>query len=157
MASSDIERGGAKNGRYNRENFDVETSNNEWTSWLIPMFVVANVAVFVLVMYINNCPKDNPNLNEACVAKFLGRLSFQPLHDNPLFGPSSATWVFSALPSKVSVFICFLSVLFCLPFEVGWILLFLVGVLFLLIRIVGLVGFFLNFFFWDIVVFFEGY
>nr|XP_023887392.1 RHOMBOID-like protein 2 [Quercus suber]POE67429.1 rhomboid-like protein 2 [Quercus suber] len=91
MASSDIERGGAKNGRYNRENFDVQASDNEWTSWLIPMFVVANVAVFVLVMYINNCPKDNPNLNEACVAKFLGRLSFQPLHDNPLFGPSSAT------------------------------------------------------------------
>ena len=91
MASSDIERGGVKNGRYNRENFDVETSDNEWTSWLIPMFVVANVAVFVVVMYINNCPKDNPNLNEACVAKFLGRLSFQPLHDNPLFGPSSTT------------------------------------------------------------------
>jgi len=91
MASSDIERGGVKNGRYNRENFDVETSDNEWTSWLIPLFVVANVAVFVVVMYINNCPKDNTNLNEACVAKFLGRLSFQPLHDNPLFGPSSAT------------------------------------------------------------------
>lgn len=91
MASSDIERGGAKNGRYDRENFDVQASDNEWTSWLIPMFVVANVAVFVLVMYINNCPKDNTNLNEACVAKFLGRLSFQPLHDNPLFGPSSAT------------------------------------------------------------------
>ncbi|XWS48960.1 hypothetical protein CRYUN_Cryun13aG0122300 [Craigia yunnanensis] len=55
------------------------------------MFVVANVAVFVVVMYINNCPKNNLGLEGSCVAKFLGRLSFQPLKENPLFGPSSNT------------------------------------------------------------------
>ena len=93
MASSDLERGGAKTGRHNlhSDNYYVnDNSNKEWTSWLIPIFVVANVAVFVVAMYINNCPKNNTGLN-ACVAKFLGRLSFQPLHDNPLFGPSSET------------------------------------------------------------------
>ncbi|KAB2018239.1 hypothetical protein E1A91_D08G217700v1 [Gossypium mustelinum] len=40
------------------------------------MFVVANVAVFFC---------------GSCVAKFLGKLSFQPLKENPLFGPSSHT------------------------------------------------------------------
>ncbi|CAN1751940.1 RHOMBOID-like protein 3 [Linum perenne] len=40
------------------------------------MFVVANVAVFVAAI---------------CVARFLGRFSFEPTRDNPLFGPSSST------------------------------------------------------------------
>ncbi|ERN19338.1 hypothetical protein AMTR_s00069p00097470 [Amborella trichopoda] len=64
-----------------------ETSTERhWTSWLVPMFVVANVAVFLVVMYINDCPKKGQ-----CVARFLGRFSFQPINENPLLGPSSAT------------------------------------------------------------------
>ena len=100
MSRGDLERGGGSNGK-NRANsyyqssstgpYYVESTEKQWTSWLVPMFVVANVAVFVVVMYINNCPKNNLGFEGSCVAKFLGRLSFQPLKENPLFGPSSNT------------------------------------------------------------------
>ncbi|KAM7504725.1 hypothetical protein LguiB_003629 [Lonicera macranthoides] len=63
----------------------------QWKPWLIPSFAVANVAMFIVVMYINNCPKHYLGRQGKCVARFLGRLSFQPLRDNPLFGPSSST------------------------------------------------------------------
>ncbi|MFQ6662164.1 hypothetical protein Gotur_030067, partial [Gossypium turneri] len=97
MASGDLERGG-RNGK-NRANsyhqssspFYVENTEKQWTSWLVPMFVVANVAVFFVVMYINDCPNNNLGFEGSCVAKFLGKLSFQPLKENPLFGPSSHT------------------------------------------------------------------
>ncbi|KAI9075583.1 hypothetical protein K1719_042489 [Acacia pycnantha] len=73
MADRDLERGGGTKNRADNNNsypassyaYDPET---HWTSWLVPMFVVANVAVFIIVMYINNCPKHR---------------------ENPLFGPSS--------------------------------------------------------------------
>ncbi|TYH59483.1 hypothetical protein ES332_D08G224800v1 [Gossypium tomentosum] len=42
-------------------------------------------------MYINDCPNNNLGFEGSCVAKFLGKLSFQPLKENPLFGPSSHT------------------------------------------------------------------
>ncbi|KAJ1693442.1 hypothetical protein LUZ63_010140 [Rhynchospora breviuscula] len=98
MASRvDIEEGG--NGRKPRgaaENstaFDyghVSVGESEWTSWVVPMFVVANVAMFIVAMYVNNCPA-NPNPYGSCVARFLRRLSFQPFRQNPLLGPSSST------------------------------------------------------------------
>lgn len=92
MASGDLERG-TKN-RGNNANFPshyVETAEKQWTSWIIPMFVVANIAVFIVVMYVNDCPKKSLGIEGSCVAKFLGRFSFQPLKENPLFGPSAAT------------------------------------------------------------------
>ncbi|XP_076912685.1 RHOMBOID-like protein 2 isoform X2 [Bidens hawaiensis] len=68
------------------------SSDKQWTSWLVPMIVVANVAMFVVIMIVNDCPKNHDeSLEGDCVAKFLGRLSFQPLKENPLFGPSSST------------------------------------------------------------------
>ncbi|KAL2332139.1 hypothetical protein Fmac_019720 [Flemingia macrophylla] len=60
-----------------------------WFPWLVPLFVVANIAVFIFTMYINDCPKHS--FQGSCVASFLGRFSFQPLKENPLFGPSSPT------------------------------------------------------------------
>ncbi|KAB1205172.1 hypothetical protein CJ030_MR7G022000 [Morella rubra] len=39
---------------------------------------------------INDCPKNNIGFEAGCVAKALGRFSFQPLRENPLFGPSSS-------------------------------------------------------------------
>ncbi|KAJ4835072.1 Retinoblastoma-like protein 1 [Turnera subulata] len=91
-ASVDLERGkNRNNGNGNFSSYYIETSDKQWTSWLIPMFVVANIAVFIVVMYVNDCPKKNSGFSGACVAKFLGRFSFQPLKENPLFGPSSAT------------------------------------------------------------------
>lgn len=79
--------------------------SSQWTSWLVPMFVVANVVVFVVAMFVNNCPKhsESHRLHGHCVAKFLGRLSFEPLRSNPLFGPSSLTYVSSQLVSNVLV------------------------------------------------------
>lgn len=58
-----------------------------WFPWLVTLFIVVNVVVFVVTMYINDCPKESIN----CVLDFLGRFSFQPLKENPLFGPSSIT------------------------------------------------------------------
>ncbi|XP_010558880.1 PREDICTED: RHOMBOID-like protein 1 [Tarenaya hassleriana] len=58
-----------------------------WFPWLVPAFVVANIALFVIAMYINNCPRNSPN----CFARVLGRFAFQPMKENPLLGPSSLT------------------------------------------------------------------
>ncbi|OAY57871.1 RHOMBOID-like protein 1 isoform X1 [Manihot esculenta] len=58
-----------------------------WVSWLVPLFVVVNIVIFFIAMYVNNCPKNS----ESCVGKFLGRFSFQPIKENPLLGPSSTT------------------------------------------------------------------
>lgn len=58
-----------------------------WFAWLIPCFVIANVIVFVITMYVNNCPKKSGD----CFADFLGRFSFQSTRENPLLGPSSLT------------------------------------------------------------------
>lgn len=64
-----------------------EKHDKNWWSWLIPVFVVANIVVFIITMYVNNCPKNSVS----CVARFLGRFSFQPFKENPLLGPSSLT------------------------------------------------------------------
>ncbi|XP_071723549.1 RHOMBOID-like protein 2 [Rutidosis leptorrhynchoides] len=88
MANRDIERG-VKNRSNNY--YHETTTEKSWTSWLIPVFVVANVAMFIVTMYVNDCPKKNSGLQGGCVAKFLGRFSFQPTKENPLFGPSSST------------------------------------------------------------------
>ncbi|XP_026657077.2 RHOMBOID-like protein 1 isoform X2 [Phoenix dactylifera] len=58
-----------------------------WTPWLVPVFVVANVIMFAVTMCVNNCPRNSPR---PCVAPFLGRFAFNPLKENPLFGPSSS-------------------------------------------------------------------
>lgn len=64
---------------------------SRWVSWLVPVFLVANVAAFVATMYVNDCPK-NARVPSMCVwRKELGRFAFQPLRENPLFGPSTAT------------------------------------------------------------------
>ncbi|KFK25119.1 hypothetical protein AALP_AA8G068200 [Arabis alpina] len=75
-------------------NLTDEGFSSQWTSWLVPMIVFVNVVVFVVVMFVNNCPKHSESHHRRyghCVAKFLGRLSFEPLRSNPMFGPSSHT------------------------------------------------------------------
>lgn len=59
-------------------------------SWMVPLFVAANVVVFFVTMVVNDCPKHSGTPSK-CIPRFLGRLSFQPLKENPLFGPSSST------------------------------------------------------------------
>ncbi|KAE9585704.1 hypothetical protein Lal_00009783 [Lupinus albus] len=61
-----------------------------WFPWLVPSFVVANIIIFIVTMYVNDCP-NHSYPSSSCVAPFLGRFSFQPLRENPLFGPSSTT------------------------------------------------------------------
>ena len=60
-----------------------------WSPWIVPGAAAACVALFLVTMYVNDCPKHNTN----CAAAFLGRTAFQPLRENPLLGPSSATYV----------------------------------------------------------------
>lgn len=101
MARRDLESGvgGTKNRAEGNNNYSAAAAassyvydpETHWTSWLVPLFVVANIAVFVVSMYINNCPKHNFGFQGDCVARFLGRFSFQPLRENPLLGPSSST------------------------------------------------------------------
>lgn len=67
------------------------TVAKQWTPWVVPMFVAANVVMFVITMFVNNCPKNNDHLQGSCVLKFLGRLSFEPLGVNSFLGPSSFT------------------------------------------------------------------
>jgi hypothetical protein len=66
----------------------------------VPTVIVACIAVFIVEMWVNDCPKHGSALGagQGCVAGFLRRFSFQPLRENPLLGPSSATYV----PSSVS-------------------------------------------------------
>lgn len=95
MGGEDLESRGSKGregyaGRIAYNTDLLKFKEKKWTSWLIPMFVIANVAVFVVVMSVNNCPAK-PKVSGNCVGKFLGRFSFQPLRENPLLGPSSST------------------------------------------------------------------
>ncbi|KAA8522352.1 hypothetical protein F0562_013287 [Nyssa sinensis] len=70
MANVDLESRGSTKNRgntypptYYASSHYAESTETQWTSWLVPMIVVANVAI----------------------------LSFEPLKENPLFGPSSST------------------------------------------------------------------
>ncbi|PPD76409.1 hypothetical protein GOBAR_DD26682 [Gossypium barbadense] len=89
MAGGDIENrgGGAKRnsnsfndssgGSYiSSSTYMIDDTEPQWTSWLVPVFLVANVAVFVVVMYVNNCPKHK--LVGKCVARLkkLGALEW---------------------------------------------------------------------------------
>ncbi|KAI3678304.1 hypothetical protein L6452_37591 [Arctium lappa] len=61
-----------------------------WYPWLIPMFFNINIILFIVSMYINNCPAHS----RTCIgAQMLQRFAFENVHDNPLLGPSTATLV----------------------------------------------------------------
>ncbi|CAM0870446.1 unnamed protein product [Alopecurus aequalis] len=107
MATSraDVEKGGSEKmgkqepGKVPSPLYPQHEGEREWTPWLVPSIIVANLILFVLAMYYNNCPAHMATATKAqrdagagkCVARFLGRFAFQPLRENPLLGPSSAT------------------------------------------------------------------
>nr|CAB3483725.1 unnamed protein product [Digitaria exilis] len=65
-----------------------------WWPWLVPTVLVACIAVFAAEMFVNDCPRHGSALGggAGCVATgFLRRFAFQPIRENPLLGPSSAT------------------------------------------------------------------
>ncbi|KAL0460327.1 UNVERIFIED_CONTAM: RHOMBOID-like protein 1 [Sesamum latifolium] len=55
-----------------------------WFPWLMPTVIVANIVIFVISMYINDCPARFRNCTGTSV---LGRFAFQSTHENPLLGP----------------------------------------------------------------------
>ncbi|MFS7953694.1 putative rhomboid protease [Helianthus anomalus] len=60
----------------------------EWFPWLVPTIFIINVALFILSMYINNCPAHS----RSCVGiQSLHRFAFENIHENPLLGPSTST------------------------------------------------------------------
>lgn len=106
MRNGDLETGGAATkGRINNHAhpeasyaaapYSVDSSDMQRSSLLVPLIVAVNVVMFVIIMFVNNCPRSHERRrfmrNGECVARFLGRFSFQPLRENPLFGPSSST------------------------------------------------------------------
>nr|DAD27146.1 TPA_asm: hypothetical protein HUJ06_028614 [Nelumbo nucifera] len=60
-----------------------------WFPWLVPTIFIVDVALFAYTMYVNDCPSTTGI--DLCVFPSLGRFSFQPLSQNPLFGPSTTT------------------------------------------------------------------
>ncbi|KAL6654431.1 hypothetical protein ACP70R_007896 [Stipagrostis hirtigluma subsp. patula] len=60
-----------------------------YSPWIVSAAAAACVAVFLVTMYVNDCPRRSAG--GGCAARFLGRFAFQPLRENPLLGPSSAT------------------------------------------------------------------
>eukprot|EP00257_Ricinus_communis_P028279 XP_025015693.1 RHOMBOID-like protein 1 [Ricinus communis] len=87
----------------------VKHHSKKWKPWIIPSFVIANIVMFVITMYVNNCPKNSVS----CVASFLGRFSFQPFKENPLLGPSSNTFA----TDKILLYHIFLMINF--PVKIG--------------------------------------
>ncbi|KQJ99262.1 RHOMBOID-like protein 2 [Brachypodium distachyon] len=74
--------------------YGVVREERQWWPWLVPAVLGACVTVFAVEMYNNDCPRHGSTLgggDAPCVAGFLRRFAFQPLRENPLLGPSSAT------------------------------------------------------------------
>ncbi|KHN31525.1 Inactive rhomboid protein 1 [Glycine soja] len=69
----DLESGGA-NKNYNNISYSAAPTSYvydpevHWTSWLVPLFVAVNVVVFVVAMYLNDCPRKNLGFEGECVA-----------------------------------------------------------------------------------------
>ncbi|KAG8048168.1 hypothetical protein GUJ93_ZPchr0008g12407 [Zizania palustris] len=92
MASSGEGKGAAAAG-YQYASYGGYDAGEErrWWPWLVPTVFVACIVVFIVEMFVNNCPRHGSPLGDACVAGFLRPFAFQPLRENPLLGPSSAT------------------------------------------------------------------
>lgn len=67
-------------------------------TWLISLFVILHIVAFMATMVVNDCWSKS---HGDCVLKAFGRLSFQPLPENPLLGPSASTWASLALVLKL--------------------------------------------------------
>lgn len=59
-----------------------------WFAWLVPLILAANFITFATTMYVNDCPARS---DECLFFDVLGRLSFQPIKENMLLGPSIPT------------------------------------------------------------------
>ncbi|KAM7507661.1 hypothetical protein LguiA_018114 [Lonicera macranthoides] len=57
-------------------------------TWVISLFVIFYLVAFAATMLLNDCWQ---NSHGDCALKPLGRISFQPLVENPLLGPSASS------------------------------------------------------------------
>ncbi|GLT69465.1 hypothetical protein SLA2020_416140 [Shorea laevis] len=57
-------------------------------TWIISVFVIFHILAFITTMFVNDC---SANSHGDCAIQLLGRMSFQPLSENPLLGPSAST------------------------------------------------------------------
>ncbi|KAL6859386.1 hypothetical protein ACP4OV_017645 [Aristida adscensionis] len=77
--------------------YGAGAASRERQHWpcLVPCVLIACVAVFAVEMFTNDCPHHGSSSlrgGGGCIAPvFLRRFAFQPLRENPLLGPSSAT------------------------------------------------------------------
>ncbi|KAI3679880.1 hypothetical protein L2E82_50860 [Cichorium intybus] len=60
----------------------------DWDPWLVPTIVFINVALFLISMFVNNCPTHS---NKCIAPGYLKRFAFENMKINPLLGPSAAT------------------------------------------------------------------
>lgn len=65
----------------------ISGSRRHGDTWVISLFVILHTGVFIATMLVNDCWT---NSHGDCAFKDLGRLSFQPLSENPLLGPSES-------------------------------------------------------------------
>ncbi|XAR62640.1 hypothetical protein NMG60_11017478 [Bertholletia excelsa] len=56
-------------------------------TWVVSLFFILHLVAFFITMIVNDCWK---NSHGDCALKPLGMLSFQPLSENPLLGPSAS-------------------------------------------------------------------
>ncbi|CAH9137020.1 unnamed protein product [Cuscuta epithymum] len=62
-------------------------SQRSENAWIISLFVIVHLIFFTATMIVNDCWHNSLG---QCSIKFLRRLSFQPLRENPLLGPSAS-------------------------------------------------------------------
>ncbi|XP_023547088.1 RHOMBOID-like protein 8 [Cucurbita pepo subsp. pepo] len=55
---------------------------------VVSVFVLLHIVAFIAMMLVNDCWS---NSHQECAFGVLGRMSFQPLAENPLLGPSAST------------------------------------------------------------------
>ncbi|XP_054782045.1 RHOMBOID-like protein 2 [Prosopis cineraria] len=64
-----------------------EAPPKPWFPWLVPLIFLANTALFVYTMYLNDCPNSSSPPVHCLFTHHLHRFSFEPLSQNPLLGP----------------------------------------------------------------------
>ncbi|XP_012078131.2 RHOMBOID-like protein 8 isoform X1 [Jatropha curcas] len=68
--------------------FNSSSRRRRNDTWVISIFVIFHLIAFVATMIVNDCWS---NSHGDCTVKTLRRMSFQPLSENPLLGPSAST------------------------------------------------------------------
>ncbi|KAK3039285.1 hypothetical protein RJ639_027989 [Escallonia herrerae] len=132
-AVEDVESRGAKNrGDSYSSSYVVADRDTQWTSWLIPLVVVANVAMFIVAMYINNCPKHYSGVGDKCVASLekLGALEWtKVVHGHQGWRLLSCIWLHAGVVHLVINMFCLVFIGIRLEQQFGFVR---IGVIYLL-------------------------